>query len=289
MTTDAEPLGAQPLRTRLAITLALFALAFGAAWVLGLRPHGLMPKAAGLEIARDLFAAALRPAFDYEADLVVEGTPPFFLKVLGGALRTVLFAVGAMSLAVPLAIPLSFLASDSFWTRGDPTRGEVPRLARAIQWSARIFVALLRSVHELLWAILFLTAIGLSPASAAVAIALPFAGVLAKIGSEMLDEADRGAWRALWMAGVPRGRALLFGLLPNAAPDLVSYVFYRFECALRSAAVLGFFGYPTLGLYVSQSFENLHMREVWTYLYAMIALVLAAEAWGAAIRARIGR
>ncbi|MEL6907159.1 MAG: ABC transporter permease subunit [Planctomycetota bacterium] len=279
----------RPLPARVLATLGVSAAALTAAWALGLGPAGLVPRAAGAELARDLFAAAFTPALDYQDPPSVPGVQPFLLGVLGAALRTVLFAAAAMSLAVPLAAPLALLASDALWTRGDPRSDSVPRLARAAQWSARLVIALLRSVHELLWAILFLSALGLSPASGVVALALPFAGVLAKIGSEMLDEADRRAWHALWMAGVPRGRALALGLFPNAAPDLVSYGFYRFECALRSAAVLGFFGHPTLGLYLVQSFENLHLREVWTYLYAMIALALGAEAWGAAVRRRIGR
>ena len=76
------------------------------------------------------------------------------------------------------------------------------------------------------------------------------------------------------------------GLLPRASADMAAYAFYRFECAIRSSAILGFFGYETLGYYMRASFQNLHYREVWTYLYAMLALVLVLEAWSAAMRRR---
>jgi phosphonate transport system permease protein len=66
-----------------------------------------------------------------------------------------------------------------------------------------------------------------------------------------------------------------------------AYSFYRFECAVRSSAVLGFFGYPTIGYYLRLSAENLHYREVWTYLYALIALVLIVELWSSRLRERI--
>jgi phosphonate transport system permease protein len=67
---------------------------------------------------------------------------------------------------------------------------------------------------------------------------------------------------------------------------MVSYTFYRFECALRSAAVLGFFGFPTLGFYLAASFENLYYGEVWTYMYALFALIVAVEWWSGVVRKR---
>jgi phosphonate transport system permease protein len=87
-------------------------------------------------------------------------------------------------------------------------------------------------------------------------------------------------------AGASPLQVFAFGLVPRAAPDLAAYSFYRFECAVRSAAVLGFFGFPTLGYAIAQAFENLHYREVWTYLYALLALVLLIETWSGALRRR---
>jgi phosphonate transport system permease protein len=76
-------------------------------------------------------------------------------------------------------------------------------------------------------------------------------------------------------------------LLPRALPDLVAYAFYRFECVLRSSAILGFFGFPTLGLYIRQSFNATNYGEVWTFLYALFALVILADTWSGAIRKRV--
>ena len=76
-------------------------------------------------------------------------------------------------------------------------------------------------------------------------------------------------------------------MLPRALPDMGAYAFYRFECALRSSAILGFFGYPTLGYYISLSFENLYYREVWTYLYALVLLVALVDWWSGALRRRL--
>ncbi|MEE8107505.1 MAG: ABC transporter permease, partial [Planctomycetota bacterium] len=62
------------------------------------------------------------------------------------------------------------------------------------------------------------------------------------------------------------------------------YAFYRFECALRASAILGFFGVPTLGYFIKLSFDELYFREVWTYLYALFLLVLIVDWWSGAMR-----
>ncbi|MEM6568732.1 MAG: hypothetical protein AAF957_10000, partial [Planctomycetota bacterium] len=83
---------ARRLGARAWTLLGIAAAAALAAWSLGLDLDGLVPRGAGLELAGDLFAAAFQPALDYESGEPVPGAPPFLLKVLGGALRTVLFA-----------------------------------------------------------------------------------------------------------------------------------------------------------------------------------------------------
>jgi phosphonate transport system permease protein len=237
--------------------------------------HGLLARFA---------LAALTPALDYEGSVPV-GTTPLLLKVLEGLRATLGFALAGLSLALLLGLPLGVLCARSTW-RSD-ARGARGAAAHALWLASRALAAGLRSVHELLWAALFLAALGASPLAAAVALALPYAGTLAKVCSELLDEADEGAVRALEHAGASRVQSFCAARLPGALPDLVAYAFYRFECALRSAAVLGFFGVPTLGLYIAQAFENQHLRELWTYLYALLLLVLLAERWSGALRRRL--
>jgi len=144
----------------------------------------------------------------------------------------------------------------------------------------------LRSIHELLWAVLLLAAFGLGHLVAVMAIAIPYSGILAKVFSEMVDEAPRAAATALRDAGASPLQVFLFGLLPRALPDITAYTFYRFECALRSSAILGFFGFPTLGYYIAASFENLLYGEVWTYLYVLFGLITVMDWWSGALRRR---
>ncbi|MEM8994656.1 MAG: ABC transporter permease subunit [Acidobacteriota bacterium] len=264
-----------------------------AAWQLGLDPSDLVPSRGGLQVARDLFSRALSPALTYEAADLPAGITPLPVKALEAAWMTVKLAVAAMSLAIPLGLLLGFLAARVTWTLDEgpgadrPAAGALHRAKALVYGSVRVVIALLRSVHELLWAVLLLSALGLSPLTAVIAIVIPYAGTLAKVFSEMLDEAPRDAALALRVAGAGPVQVFLLGLFPRALPDISAYAFYRFECALRSSAVLGFFGYPTLGYYLAASFENLHYGEVWTYLYTLLGLVLLADFWSGALRKRL--
>jgi phosphonate transport system permease protein len=153
--------------------------------------------------------------------------------------------------------------------------------------ASRALIVSMRSIHELLWAVLLLAALGLNSLAAVIAIAIPYGGTLAKVFSELIDEAPRDAAHALRGAGATGIQSYCFALLPAATPDLIAYAFYRFECTLRSSAVMGFFGFPTLGLYIRQSFSSTNYGEVWTYLYTLIFMLILFDAWSAAVRKRV--
>jgi phosphonate transport system permease protein len=276
------------------------ALVFGALLVAGLwaaASLGLfrdIPSVgeAGGRTAWEFLSRALTPALRSEAPPPHGGES--LLPTLLEAVRTTLvFAAASLGLAVLLGVGLGFLGSTAWWA-GDPAGGRtlVARLLRrtvlpAVYGCTRVLISALRSVHELIWAVLLLSAFGRSDLAAVVAIAIPYAGTVAKIFSELIDEAPRGAALALRGAGATPTQVFAIGLLPRALADLAAYLFYQFECALRSSAILGFFGFPTLGYYVITSFQHLRYGEVWTYLYALLALILLVEVWSGAIRRRM--
>jgi phosphonate transport system permease protein len=269
----------------------VLAAGIGAALWLGLFTERLGPDARGLDVASRFFSRALSPALESE-DPTLTGNRSLLPNLGEGLLRTVTFAAASLGLSLVLGLLLGFLGSTAWW-RGDPAGG-----SRALRWIRRTVapvlygvtraaIALLRSVHEVIWAIVLLAAFGRSDLSAVVALAIPYSGTLAKVFSEMIDEAPRGAALALRSAGASPAQVFAVGLLPRALPDMTAYAVYQFECALRSSAVLGFFGYRTFGYFIQASFANQHWGEVWTYLYALIVLVVAAEWWSGALRRRL--
>jgi phosphonate transport system permease protein len=275
--------------------LVLLSIGAAGAWAflhLGLGRGTDHSAGGGLSACLDFFSHAFSPALDYESSSVPADATPFLVGVLDAMRRTVVFAAAAMSLSLVIGVVLGFPASTAWW-EGDPagSRTALGRFLRStvapsVYGAARVLITAMRSVHELLWAVLFLAAFGLTTMSAVIAISIPYGGTLAKIFSEIIDETSRGSARALRAAGAGSVSVFAFGLLPRALPDMTAYAFYRTECAIRSAAILGFFGFPTLGYYIKQSFDNLQYGEVWTYLYAVFLLVFLVDTWSGALRRR---
>ncbi|MEM8924161.1 MAG: ABC transporter permease subunit [Actinomycetota bacterium] len=155
-------------------------------------------------------------------------------------------------------------------------------------WSARALFAVPRSVHELLWALIFVQVLGFDPLVAVLAIGVPFGAITAKVYAEAFDNADPAAYRTLRATGAGRITALAYGLVPNVAGELTSYSFYRLECAIRSAAVLGVIGAGGLGFQLDLSFETLRYAEIWTLIVALMILSGLADAWSSAVRRATG-
>ncbi|SDF33533.1 PhnE/PtxC family ABC transporter permease [Limimaricola pyoseonensis] len=142
----------------------------------------------------------------------------------------------------------------------------------------RAFCILIRSVHELFWALLLLGLTGLGPLTGVLAIALPYTGIFAKVFAEYLTEADPAAARAL-PAGTPRLSRLLWARLPQALPELGAYTLYRLECGLRSSAVLGFVGLPTLGYLLETDFRQAQYGAAASALGVYLLLILPIRHW----------
>jgi phosphonate transport system permease protein len=140
----------------------------------------------------------------------------------------------------------------------------------------RISLAFTRAIHELFWALIFLQIFGLNTLTALLAIVIPYSATLAKVYAEILQEHDT-------FGDTLRGRDKLsyfiYTKIPDALPHLISYTKYRFECALRSTAILGFVGITTLGYYLSSSFMQGYYHEVWFILILFYILIATIKQW----------
>lgn len=205
--------------------------------------------------------------------------PETLLRALDAVWLTVVYAVAGMTVALGLGIPLGIIASGTLATSGGARRTAMA--------AGRGVLAAMRAVHELVWAWLFVVAIGLSPFAAVLAIGIPYAGILGRITADLLNDVPPGPLRALRAAGAGEAKTLLYGRLPATVPDLVAYSFYRFECALRASAIMGFVGLGGLGFEIQSALADLDYRQVGTYLAALILLIVAVEAWSSAVRRRL--
>lgn len=146
------------------------------------------------------------------------------------------------------------------------------------RWWLRTGCALVRAIHELFWALIFLQFFGLHPLTGVLAIAIPYAGIFAKVYAEILDESDPLPARVL-PHGTGRLSAWAFTRISLAWPHLVSYTAYRLECGLRSSAVLGFVGLPTLGYYLESSFAQGQYTSAGALLVLFYVLIASLKLW----------
>jgi phosphonate transport system permease protein len=195
---------------------------------------------------------------------------------------TVGYAVVGTALAVIIGIVGGVLLTERVWS---PMHGPMAK-GRAGWLFGRIAFALPRSMHEVVFGVILVNILGLNPLVAILAIGIPFGAVTAKVFAELIDEAPRDVELNLRAGGAGRMTALLFATVPAVLSDLVSYAFYRFECSLRSAAVLGIVGAGGLGFQLALSFQSLRYNQMWTLLWALIILSGIADRWSSLIRRR---
>ncbi len=203
--------------------------------------------------------------------------PGFLRELLAATLQTLAIATAGVALAFVIALPLAFVATRSLSIAAIGPANARWR-GRTLRQAARTLMVLLRSIPEIVWALLFVRASGLGPAAGVLALAITYGGMLAKVYAEILESADARPARALLQAGSGRVAALCFGLLPLAAEELVSYTVYRWECAIRAAVVMGFVGAGGLGQLVDLALKGFEPGQVASISLVFLALVMLADA-----------
>jgi phosphonate transport system permease protein len=229
----------------------------------------------------------LRITLNFLGDFLPPKVEPEFLALVAReAWRTVAIATAGMTLALVFAIPLTLASTAALSVSA--LSGRMHALPFVLRQSVRWLLILLRSVPELVWALVFVRVVGLGPTAGVLAIALTYSGMLGKVYGEILESGEAHATTSMLRNGSGRLQAFLYGLLPTNAPELTSYTVYRWECAIRSSAVLGFVGAGGLGQQMDMSMKMFNGAEVSTMLLAFIFLVWLADLASAALRRAIG-
>jgi phosphonate transport system permease protein len=143
-----------------------------------------------------------------------------------------------------------------------------------IRWAC----AFVRAIHELFWALILLQILGLSPLTGVLAIAIPYAGICAKVYAETLEESQPAVLQVL-PVGSGNVSSFFYARLPDVWVHIKNYTGYRFECGLRSSAVLGFVGLPTLGFYLETAFSEGNYSEAAALLILFYILIASLRYW----------
>jgi phosphonate transport system permease protein len=215
----------------------------------------------------------------------------FLRTVSWAALQTIATAVAGTMLSIALALPLGVLATGTLWNRGVLVSAEVGGLgykAGAIASRlSRALLAFMRAVPDLVWALLFVGAVGLGPLAGTLALTIAYGGVLGRVYADVFEHVDAQPLEALQSTGANRLQIFLRGVWPQALPHLVAYSLYSFECCLRAAAVLGFVGAGGIGYEINVSMKLFEYGQVLTLLLVLIALLAATDAASRLVRKRL--
>ena len=244
------------------IAVILFVVALGqSAVVVQARPQDLITGAHGM------------------ADILRRAWPPDLSKLpdaIWPTLETVDIAFFGTVVGVILALPLATIAA----------RNTSP--ARPLYYLARGAISFARAVPDLIWALIFVTAVGLGPFPGALAISVHSLGMLGRLFAEVIEDMDMGPVEALTMTGATRLQVFSHAVVPSVLPSLLGIALYRFDENIRSSLVLGFVGAGGLGFEVLTAMNLFQYRTVSLLLLLTFALVIAAERGSAALRKRVG-
>ncbi len=212
-------------------------------------------------------------------------SPATLRATMEGVLETFQMSFLGALLGAATALPLAAFVVAEAPTVG-ASRGE--RLLRSIPYHlARFVLNVFRSVPDILWALVFVVALGLGPFPGTLALTVHSAGVLGKLYSETLEAVPARPVEALTATGASAFQAFLFGRLPQAMSSFTSLTLYQWECNIRSATILGFVGAGGIGQQILISMHLFDYPKVATLVGATIIVVLLVDRFSAAIRRRL--
>jgi phosphonate transport system permease protein len=191
-----------------------------------------------------------------------------------GALKTVEIALLGTTVAAVLALPLGFISARNV-------------ASPPLFYPARAVLNFFRSIDTLVYALVFVAAVGLGPFPGVLAVVAYTTTSLAKLYSEAIEGIERGPVDAIVATGATRLQVLRYGILPQVLPLFLSYVLYRLESNIRAATVLGFVGAGGIGFYLQTYLRIIDYPAASTVLLVTVAMVMVVDAISSRLRDRL--
>ena len=203
--------------------------------------------------------------------------PPDFSKIstiLELLLETLQMAIVGTVLGVVLSLLVAFGAASTI---------APPWLYYPSRWIMNV----IRAVPDLVFALMFVSAVGLGPFAGILAMTLGSLGSIGKIFAEAMESVDKGPVTAMQAVGASKRQIIQYGILPQAAPLLVSYTLLLFEGNVRGATILGLVGAGGIGLELTTAMRMYDYGHLSAIIICIIVLVTIIDQGSALIRRRI--
>jgi phosphonate transport system permease protein len=213
----------------------------------------------------ELFTAdALRSSLEFLKGFAPpELALPFLLKIAQGTLETLSMSALGTIFAFVLGITLAL-----------PASGRFGKVARSL---IRLALNILRSIPELVWAVILLIAAGLGPFAGTLALAIHTTGVLGRLFADALENLPPASEETLRINGASPMAAFFYAALPQILPQLMSYTLYRWENNIRAAAILGVVGAGGLGQMLKYHLSLFQMQQAASVIIAMLLMITVVD------------
>lgn len=196
-------------------------------------------------------------------------------RILWSLFQTFQMAVAGCAIGLILSVPLGILAADKLSPH--------PAVCNA----ARSLIAVFRTVPDLVWALIFVIAVGLGSPAGVLAIAIDVMGFAGRFFAEAMEETDKGPREALTAIGASRTGMIFSAVLPAAAPSMIATSLYCLEKATRASVVLGLVGAGGIGVELKVAFDLFAYQTAATIILVILLLVITVEQLGGWLRRRI--
>lgn len=211
------------------------------------------------------------------AEYISRYFPPDFTDwkfYLSDILETIGMGLWGTLVAAIVAVPLAILAAENMapvW----------------IVFITRRFLDAMRAINEVVFALIFVVAVGLGPFAGVLALFVHTAGTLGKLFSEAIEAIDPGPVEGIRSTGASKLQEIIFGVIPQVIPLWTSFTLYRFEANVRAASVLGIVGAGGIGVSLYQSFRAFKYGKVSAILIILILAVGLIDIASSKIRQRL--
>ena len=188
--------------------------------------------------------------------------------------ETVGMAIWGTLLAAVIAVPLSVVAAENvapYW----------------LVLIVRRFLDAMRAINEIVFALIFVVAVGLGPFAGVLALFVHTTGILGKLFSEAIEAIDPGPVEGIRATGASKVQEVAFGIIPQVMPMWTSFTLYRFESNVRSASVLGFVGAGGIGFSLFQSIKGFREPKVCAILILLVVSVGMIDTLSSKLRQRL--
>lgn len=224
---------------------------------------------------RELFTAdAVRSSLEFLRGFAPpELAWPFLVKIAQSTLETLSMSALGTGIAFVAGLALALPASGRFGT-----------VARTL---IRLVLNILRSIPELVWAVILLIAAGLGPFAGTLALAVHTTGVLGRLFADALENLPSAPEATLRINGAKPMTAFFYAALPQILPQLMSYTLYRWENNIRAAAVLGVVGAGGLGQMLKYYLSLFQMQQAASVIIAMLLMITVVDGTSFRLRRRL--